>query len=142
MGRSKFTLKNWRGLDSSSKVSVINGVIQRAKEDRIILRLPAEYYVKEIDSMATRATEKDDPNGLAAPVGTIIHTIAAMEGDWDNGKANWSMRENGWGPTTSSSSGSTTRTSTHGWKKRAPAGMMQRATVFLCPHRDTEPPTR
>jgi hypothetical protein len=86
MGKSKFTLKNWTGLDSASKVSVINGVIQRAKEDRIILRLPAEYYVKEIDSMATRAAGKDDPQGLAAPVGTIIHTIAAMEGDWDNGE--------------------------------------------------------
>ncbi len=86
MGKSKFTLKNWTGLDSPSKVSVINGVIRRAKEDSIILRLPAEYYVKEIDSMATRATEKDDPQGLAAPVGTIIHTLAAMEGDWDNGE--------------------------------------------------------
>ncbi len=86
MGKSKFTLKNWTGLDSASKVNVINGVIQRAKEDRIILRLPAEYYVKEIDSMATRAAEKEDPQGLAAPVGTIIHTLAAMEGDWDNGE--------------------------------------------------------
>lgn len=85
-GKSKFTLKNWTGLDGASKVSVINGVIQKAKQDRIILRLPAEYYVKEIDSVAIRATEKEDPQGLAAPVGTIIHTLAAMEGDWDNGE--------------------------------------------------------
>ncbi len=85
-GTSKFTLKNWTGLDGTSKVSVINGVIRRAKEDRIILRLPAEYYVKEIDSMATRVTDKEDSQGLAAPVGTIIHTLAAMEGDWDNGE--------------------------------------------------------
>jgi hypothetical protein len=85
-GRSKFTLKNWTDLDGASKIGVIQGVIQRAREDRIILRLPAEYYVKEIDSMAARVAEKNDPEGLAAPVGTIIHTLAAMEGDWDNGE--------------------------------------------------------
>lgn len=85
-GKSKFTLKNWTGLDSTSKVGVINGVIKRAKEDRIVLRLPAEYYVKEIDSMATRVTDKEDSQALSAPVGTIIHTLAAMEGDWDNGE--------------------------------------------------------
>ena len=86
LAQSKFPVRNWMGLDSSAKLNIMRVFIERAAEDKVILRLPAEYYVKELDLLIENAFRKNDLEGLNNPLGVVIHTIAAMEGDWDNGE--------------------------------------------------------
>ena len=61
-------------------------LIEMTKENKVILRLPAEYYVKEIDSIIENALQNNDLECLNKPLGVLIHTVAAMDGDWDNGE--------------------------------------------------------
>jgi hypothetical protein len=84
--QSKVTVRNWMALDSNARLNVMKLFIEMAKEYKVILRLPAEYYVKELDLMILNAFQKDGLEGLDSAAGVVIHTIAAMEGDWDNGE--------------------------------------------------------
>ncbi len=86
LAQSKFTVRKWMNLDSGTKLGVMNAFVESARKDKVILRLPAEYYVKEIDSTVSNAYKRNDLERLEESVGIVIHTIAAMEGDWDNGE--------------------------------------------------------
>jgi hypothetical protein len=83
---SKFPVRRWMELESSKKLAVMREYIKVARNDNVILRLPAEYYVKEIDAVIANAVRRNDLQGLDSPLGVMIHTVAAMEGDWDNGE--------------------------------------------------------
>jgi hypothetical protein len=67
------------------KEAIIAGVIKRAKEDNVTIKLPADYYVEELDKLIQKYVETENEEALGSPLGLTFHTIAAMEGDWDNG---------------------------------------------------------
>ena len=52
----------------------------------VIIRFSPEYYVKELDSTIANSIRNHDEKGLTYSVGIMLHTIAAMDGDWDNGE--------------------------------------------------------
>jgi hypothetical protein len=81
-----FTLRDWITKDAEVKRTLVQGYIDVAKDHKVIIRLQAEHYCKEIDSLVQRMMKNGDEAGLDASVGTVIKTIAVMEGDWDNGK--------------------------------------------------------
>ncbi len=84
--QSKFPASHWMKLETKVKLEGIKRVIALAKEDKIIIRFLPEYYVKEIDSTIENAIKNHDEKGLSTSVGVMLHTIAAMDGDWDNGE--------------------------------------------------------
>ena len=84
--QSKFPCRNWLRLAQGPKLYLLRKFIETAKEDKTILRLSAEYYVEELDKLIRRYADTENEKALDAPLGLTIHTIAAMEGDWDNGE--------------------------------------------------------
>ncbi|NWG02081.1 MAG: hypothetical protein HXY44_04380 [Syntrophaceae bacterium] len=96
--RSKFTASNWMKLDTKVKLQVMKEVIALAKKDNVIIRFLPEYYVKEVDSTIENAIRNNDTRGLNMSVGIMIHTIAAMDGDWDNGESKFEHAQKWLGP--------------------------------------------
>ncbi len=97
--QSKFTPRKWMELDSSTKVGVMREFIEIAKKDKVVLRLSAEFYVNALDTMIANAVTNNDLYGLDRSLGVVIHTIAAMEGDWDNGENKLEHAKKWMGPT-------------------------------------------
>ncbi len=85
-GQSKFTGHDWVRLDTAFEVKLIRAVIEEAKRDNVIIRLSPEYYTKELDFTVENGIRNHDDEVMSSSVGIMLHTIAAMEGDWDNGE--------------------------------------------------------
>lgn len=84
--QSKFTCRDWAKLSAERKLQIIQRAIELAKEQKVVLKLSATYYVKELDALVANYTETKHESGLDSSVGVTLHTIAAMEGDWGNGE--------------------------------------------------------
>jgi hypothetical protein len=84
--QSKFACRRWLELDERAKLLVMASVIDMAHRDRIEIKLPPEYYVRELDSLIQVYIDTDNQQALDSSLGVSIHTIAAMEGDRDNGE--------------------------------------------------------
>lgn len=85
-GQSKFSCRNWLELAPAQRIALVEAVIKFAKEDGVEIRLPTEYYAEEINKLIQRYTETHNEKALDTSLGVTFHTIAAMEGDWDDGK--------------------------------------------------------
>jgi hypothetical protein len=81
-----FTAADWVKVNTSFKLELLRAVIEEARKNNVTIRFSPEYYVKEIDFTIENAIRNQDKVGLATSVGIMLHTIAAMEGDWDNGE--------------------------------------------------------
>lgn len=84
--QSRFPCRNWLSLTPVQKVALIGVVIKLAKEDKVTIKLPPDYYVGELDKLIQRYVDAENEKALDAPLGITFHTIAAMEGDWENGE--------------------------------------------------------
>jgi hypothetical protein len=84
--QSKFTCRDWSNLPKEQKQPIIQAFIDQAKSDNVVLKLSAEYYVRELDALIKTYAETKNDGALNASLGITIHTIAAMEGDWNNGE--------------------------------------------------------
>jgi hypothetical protein len=80
--QSKFSCGDWMTLPQEQKQPLIEAFIAQAKKDKVIMCLPAAYYVKELDALIKTYDDAQRQSSL----GATIHTIAAMEGDWGNGE--------------------------------------------------------
>ena len=98
LAQSKFSASDWMKLDTRTKLALMKGFIATAKKDGVIMRFPPEYYVKEIDATIENAIRNRDEKGLVTSVGLMIHTIAAMDGDWDNGESKLEHAQKWLGP--------------------------------------------
>ncbi len=84
--QSKFPASEWMKKDTKFKLQIVKGFIEVAKSNGVMIRFPSEYYVKEVDGIIENSIKNHDEKGLSSSVGIMIHTIAAMDGDWDNGE--------------------------------------------------------
>lgn len=85
-GQTAFGLEAWLKQDRGFKLALVKGFIDVAKEDKVTLRLPTEYYVKELDNLVENSIKNRDEARLKTSVGIALKTIAVMDCDWDNGK--------------------------------------------------------
>lgn len=84
---AQFSCRKWLELTQVQKIQAVEAFIQVAKEeDGIILRLSPLYYAREVDDLIKTYAETENEDALDSSVGTAIHSIAAMEGDWDKGE--------------------------------------------------------
>ncbi len=80
-------VRAWLSYSFETKLALLKGFIDHARQDNVRMELPAEYYVREVDSLVKNSIANNDTAGLdTTPLGLAIHTIAAMEGDWGNGE--------------------------------------------------------
>ena len=84
--QAKFPCRAWLGLVPFQKVHLIDTFIGRKKKEKVILRLPAKYYIEELDTLIQVYVDTQDEKALNAPMNVMIQTVAAMEGDWGNGE--------------------------------------------------------
>lgn len=96
--QSKFTCKDWMKLDENFKTVLIGRVIQMNKDNGTIIKLSPKYYVDEIDKLISTYVETNNNEALNSSLGVTFHTIAAMEGDWDNGEDKLEHAKNLMGP--------------------------------------------
>ena len=85
-GQSQFTSRRWLQLDGPTKLAVLHEFIELARRDRIHIRQSPEYYVRELDALAELYLRTDNQQALDSSLGVALHTLAAMDGDWDNGE--------------------------------------------------------
>lgn len=85
-GQSAFSLEAWMKQNTAFKTALVKGVIERAAQDNITIRLPPEYYVKEIDQLILNMIRNGNEAALKNSTGASLKTIAVMDCDWDNGK--------------------------------------------------------
>ncbi|MEW6271117.1 MAG: hypothetical protein AB1689_17685 [Thermodesulfobacteriota bacterium] len=83
-GQSRFPVREWSKLPPEGKLAVITGAIELARRDGTEIRLPAAYYVAQIDALSRAYESAGSEEGLDSSVGATFRTIAIMEGDWDN----------------------------------------------------------
>jgi hypothetical protein len=96
--QSKFPASEWMKKDTRFKIGILQEFIARAKKDSITMRFSPEYYVKEVDATIENAIRNHDEKGLTTSVGIMIRTIAAMDGDWDNGESKLEYAQKWLGP--------------------------------------------
>ncbi|MDA8125288.1 MAG: hypothetical protein M0009_08890 [Deltaproteobacteria bacterium] len=84
--KTAFALRDWMGKNETFKTQLVTSFIAAAKNDRVTIRLPVEYYVREIDLLIRNSIANGEEQGLDNSWAISFKTIAAMEGDWDNGK--------------------------------------------------------
>lgn len=74
----------WIMVDDNIRLSLIDSLRQLNKKEGVIIRLPSEYYVREITDDIYNSIVKGDI--VVMELGNVFKTIAIMEGDYDNGK--------------------------------------------------------
>ena len=85
--QSKFNRTQWRDLSREMKLPLMQALISLAKQrEGVTIRLSAEYYVRELDTLINRYVNTNNQEALKGPVGIAWKTIVVMEGDWDNGE--------------------------------------------------------
>ena len=84
--RSQFPVREWSKLSHDQKIGVISRAIELARQDGTRIRLPAAYYVREIDALRQSYVDTGNEAALDTPVGLNFKTIAVLEGDWDDGE--------------------------------------------------------
>ena len=97
-GSTDFSLRDWMDKDGMYKIKLVREYIAAAGQDHVIIRQPAEYYVKEIDTVVQNSTKNGNTAGLENPVGLIVKIIAIMDGDWDNGEDKLELARQFMGP--------------------------------------------
>ena len=84
---TQFSCREWISLSQEMKNALVERFIQiENDEGGVILKLPASYYAKEINNLVQTYITTKNEEGLNTSIGVTLHTIAAMEGDWDNGE--------------------------------------------------------
>ncbi|NLD39088.1 MAG: hypothetical protein GX654_19685 [Desulfatiglans sp.] len=84
--KTAFSMRDWMEKDNGFKTKLVNEFISVAKKNGVLIRLPVEYYVKEIDLLIQNSINNGNEHALDNSWAISFKTIAAMEGDWDNGK--------------------------------------------------------
>lgn len=80
------TFRDWLAADQAYKLDLVSGLIQSVKQNGTTLRLPAQYYVQELDSLVAATKANEGEKGLDQAVIYSFKTIAVMDCDWDNGQ--------------------------------------------------------
>lgn len=80
----KNTVTIWIMIDNNARLSIIDNFRELNKREGIIIRLPSEYYAREITDDIYNSIVNGDV--VVMELGNIFKTIAVMEGDYDNGK--------------------------------------------------------
>jgi hypothetical protein len=64
----------------------VKAVFNVAQKDHVMVRLPREYYVSEVDHLVETIIKNRDDSALKTSTGATLKAIAVMDCDWDNGK--------------------------------------------------------
>jgi hypothetical protein len=80
------SFKDWQAADQKSKLHFMTLLILAVNHDSTVVRLPATYYVRELDSLVANTEANEGEAGMAQSIGYSFKTIAVMDCDWDNGQ--------------------------------------------------------
>ncbi len=82
----KNTITMWIVLKAEQKVTLIDKLKDEFYRNGIIIRLPSNYYVNEINGVIYNGILKGDIDAdVREGLGSIFKTIAVMDGDYDDG---------------------------------------------------------
>jgi len=83
---SKNTLILWINMNRDDKVSLIDAIKEKFKENGVIIKYPSEYYVNEINGVIYNDMQREEMiNPTKKGLGVAFESIALMDGDYDNG---------------------------------------------------------
>ena len=85
--KTAFSLRDWMKQDQEFKVELITDLTGLFEsKDGVSIRLPATYYVRELDLLAKNIVENGSSKALDEGMVHHFKTISIMDGDWDNGQ--------------------------------------------------------
>ncbi len=96
--KTAFSGRDWMTKDYTFKLHIVELFIHYAKNDNINIRLPASYYVHEVDKLINNSIYRGDMSGLDNSIGVALKTLAVMDGDWDNGQDKCELAKKHMGP--------------------------------------------
>jgi tetratricopeptide (TPR) repeat protein len=85
--QQKETIILWLIMDREDKITMIDGLKERYRQNGITVRYPSSYYVDEINGVIYKSIIKGDKDTvLRKGIGTCFKTIAIMDGDYNDGR--------------------------------------------------------
>jgi hypothetical protein len=84
-----FSIEEWIGKDKNFKIQLVTAMVSLFRADGVTIRLPVEFYVEKIDQLIQNSINNSDNRQCYKFENSwdeCFKIIAAMEGDWGNGK--------------------------------------------------------
>ena len=80
-----FNLEDWPETAAELKPMYIKAIMEQAGVHKVSFKLPADFYLTELDRFAAFAAEKKHRPYLKTSVAQNLATIAVINCDWNNG---------------------------------------------------------
>lgn len=88
-----FNLEDWPATPASLKPMYVKAIIEQAGVHKVSLKLPADFYISELDKFAAFAAGKNYRPWLQTSVAQNLATIAVIHCDWNNGVPPWEFAQ-------------------------------------------------
>ncbi|PUA27701.1 MAG: hypothetical protein B0W54_14245 [Cellvibrio sp. 79] len=90
---SAFNLENWPETPANLKPMYVKAIMEQAGVHKVSFKLPADFYIAELDKFATTAAENNYRPYLKTSVAQNLATLAVIHCDWNNGVPPWEFAQ-------------------------------------------------
>lgn len=88
-----FNLENWPETQPGLKPMYVKAIMEQAGVHKVSFKLPADFYIAELDKFAAFATENNYRPYLKTSVAQNLATLAVIHCDWNNGVPPWEFAQ-------------------------------------------------
>ena len=90
---SAFNLEDWLETPANLKPMYVKAIMEQAGIHKVSFKLPADFYIAELDRFATIAAENNYRAYLKTSVAQNLATLAVVYCDWNNGVPHWQFAQ-------------------------------------------------
>lgn len=90
---SAFNLENWPETPANLKPMYVKAIMEQAGVHKVSFKLPADFYIAELDKFARIAAENNYRPYLKTSVAQNLATLAVVYCDWNNGVPPWEFAQ-------------------------------------------------
>ncbi|WP_039918083.1 hypothetical protein [Cellvibrio mixtus] len=88
-----FNLEDWPKTRPDLKPMYVKAIMEQAGVHKVSFKLPAEFYIAELDKFSTFAAENNYRPYLKTSVAQNLATLAVIHCDWNNGVPPWEFAQ-------------------------------------------------
>jgi hypothetical protein len=88
-----FNLEDWPNTQASLKPMYVKAIMEQAGVHMVSFKLPADFYIDELDKFAAFAAGKKYQPWLKTSVAQNLATMAIIHCDWNNGVPPWEFAQ-------------------------------------------------
>lgn len=88
-----FNLEDWPNTQANLKPLYVKAIMEQAGVHKVSFKLPADFYIGELDKFAAFAAGEKYQPWLKTSVAQSLATMAVIHCDWDNGVPPWEFAQ-------------------------------------------------